>query len=184
MCIVIDENAIGKVFDRRNAQHERFKPVKDWVTTGTGSVIYGGTKYLKELGKGKYLGIFAELLRMRRAINVDKQAVDDRALELKAEVPDKDFDDEHIVALVGISRCCVVCTDDKRSIPYLRRQDLYPTGVKVPHIYRALADKKYCCMKMIVEICAARATSIRRRRRKPKSRPKLDTDTLLQRRSR
>src|ERR1022692_3881693 len=133
MCLVIDENVIGKVFDRRNVQHARFKPVKDWVTTGAGSVIYGGTKYLKELGDGRYLGLFTELLRMRRAIKVDKQAVDDRARALKVEVPDREFDDEHIVALVGISRCCVVCTDDKNAIPYLRRRDLYPPGVKVPH---------------------------------------------------
>jgi hypothetical protein len=137
MCLVIDENVISKVFDRKNAQHNRFKPVKVWVTTGTGSVIYGRTKYLKELGKGKYLGLFTELVKMRRAVKVETKLVDDRALMLKAKVPDEEFDDEHIVAIVGVSRCCLVCTDDTRSIPYLRRKDLYPPGVRVPQIYRS-----------------------------------------------
>lgn len=132
MCLIIDANTIGKVFDPNNVEHSRFAPVSIWVVSGSGSVIYGGTKYLKELGKGKYLGLFTELLKARRAVVIDRKAVDDLASALKAQVPDKDFDDEHIVALVVLSRACLVCTDDKKSIPYLKRRDLYPPGVQVP----------------------------------------------------
>jgi hypothetical protein len=177
MCLVIDQNVISKVFDSRNAEHKRFHPVQVWVMTGTGSVIYGGTKYIKELGKGKYLGLFAELLKARRAIRVDTKSVDDRALVLKLMVPEKEFNDEHIIAVVGISRCCLVCTDDKRSIPYLKRKDLYPPGVHVPRVYRSLADKRHCCAR---KRCPQRPMP-RRRGKKPKSRPKLDVNAAARR---
>lgn len=173
MCLVIDANTISKVFDPRNVEHKRFKPVASWVTSGLGSIIYGGTKYMKELGEGKYLQLFLELLRARRAVRMDTKAVDDLALKLKAAVPDEDFDDEHIVALVGISRCCLVCTDDARSIPYLRPRNLYPPGAKPPHIYRSLSDKKHLHSRFIVEVCPKR-TALSRRGKKPKSRAIVD----------
>jgi hypothetical protein len=172
MCIVIDANVIGKVFDRRNNEHARFKPVTLWVTIGNGSVVYGGTKYLKELGGGKYLALFAELAKVRRAVRVSTKAVDDRARQLKELVPEDEFDDEHLVALVGISRCCLVCTDDLKFLPYLRRKDLYPDGVRVPHVYRAIADRRYCSDRLIVEICPRRV-ALSRRGKKSKSRPKV-----------
>ncbi|MGA7235229.1 MAG: hypothetical protein WBY44_06105 [Bryobacteraceae bacterium] len=164
---------IGKVFNPRNAEHERFKPIAIWVTTGSGSVVYGGTKYLRELSKGKYLNLFTELARVRRAVKVDTKSVDDRAMELKIRVPDEEFDDEHIVALIGLSKCCLVCTDDLRSLPYLKRKDLYPRGVKPPYIYRSLTDKKHCCAKLIVEICPTRVANYRHGK-KSKSRPKAE----------
>ena len=49
MCLVIDANSIGKVFDKRNAAHGRFKPVYLWVMNGDGSVIFGGSRYLKRV---------------------------------------------------------------------------------------------------------------------------------------
>jgi len=170
MCLVIDANTIGKVFDSRNADHSRFKPVARWVTHGHGSVIYGGAKYLAELGKGKYLGLYVELLKNGRAVRIDRKSVDDRAVLLKAKIKDKKFNDEHIVALVGLSKCRLVCTDDIESLPYLKRKELYPQGVRVPYIYRNPADSKHCCTQMIVEICKQRSATSRRDR-KPKQRP-------------
>lgn len=173
MCVIIDVNCIGKVFDQKNAEYQRFQPVHLWVMTGDGSVIYGGTKYLKELGEGKYLNLFTELLKVRRAIKINSESVDKRAVQLKIRVPDDAFDDEHIVALVGISRCCVVCTDDVNSLPYLKRRDLYPSGVKVPKIYRSIEDKKLCSSRLMSEICPSRLPQRRRNNKKPKSRPKI-----------
>jgi hypothetical protein len=173
MCLVIDVNAISKVFDPRNAEHDRFRPVALWVTSGSGSVIYGGTRYLKELGEGRYLRLFTELLKARRAVRIDTRAVDDLAVKLKIKVPDKNFDDEHIVALVGLSRCCLVCTDDTKSLPYIRRSDLYPPGVKVPYIYRSLKHRKHCCSRLLVEVCPRRVAQSKGGK-KPKSRPTVE----------
>lgn len=174
MCLVIDANALSKVFDSSNSEHARFKPVAVWVTTGTGSVVWGGSKYIKELGKGRYLRFFGELTKANRAVMVDTAAVDERARRLRAKVPDKEFNDPHIVALVGVSRCCLVCTDDTESLPYLRRNDLYPDGVRAPHIYRQLKDAKHCSSRLIVDICPKRAAASRRGK-KPKARPVVET---------
>jgi len=131
-----------------------------------------GTKYKKELGGGRYLALFKELGTARRAVLVGAKDVDDRARLLKKLVPEKDFDDEHLVALVGISRCCLVCTDDLKFLPYLKRKDLYPEGVMVPHVYRSIADRKHCCDRLIVGMCPKRVTSLRHRK-KPKARSKV-----------
>jgi hypothetical protein len=169
MCLVIDASAMSRVFDNRNAEHHIFKPVAAWVLTGNGSVIYGGTKYLQELGYGKYLALFQRLRKAKRAVLVDRKSVDDRAAALKIMVPEKNFNDPHIVALVGISRCCVVCTSDDKALPYIRRRELYPDGVRVPFVYNTLAAKKHCCNRHLVDICPKRA--IAKRGKKPKSRP-------------
>jgi hypothetical protein len=172
MCVVIDANVIGKVFDPYSTEHHRFRPVALWVTTGNGSVIYGGTKYMKELGEGRYLALFKELGTARRAVVVGTKDVDDRAQVLKELVPEAKFDDEHLIALVGISKCCLVCTDDLKCLPYLRRRDLYPDGVRIPHVYRSIADRRHCCDRLIVGICPKRVVSLRHRK-KPKARPKV-----------
>src|ERR1022692_2476003 len=125
MCVVIDANVIGKVFDPHSAEHHRFRPIALWITTGNGSVIYGGTKYMKELGSGKYLALFKELGTARRAVVIGTKNVDDRARALKQLVPEVEFNDEHLIALIGISKCRLVCTDDLKFLPYLRRKDLY-----------------------------------------------------------
>jgi len=79
--------------------------------------------------------------------------VDKIAAELKAQVPDVQFNDEHIVAIVIVSRCKVVCSDDKESYPYIRRADLYPKGMKRPKIYRSKSHNQMCCKHNIVAAC-------------------------------
>jgi hypothetical protein len=173
MCLVIDANAVSKVFDADNAEHPRFKPVAAWVASGAGSVIYGGSTYMRQLGEGKFLSLFVELRKAQRAVSIDDADVDKRELILKERVPDKEFDDAHIVALVGLSKCCLVCTDDLASLPYLKRKDLYPPGVKVPHIYRNLEDRRHCCGRLIVDVCPKR-TPAPLTNKKSKKRPRVE----------
>ena len=170
---MIDVNTLSKVFDSSNSEHARFKPVATWVTVGAGSVIWGGSAYIRELGNGRYLRFFGELTKANRAVRMDTLAVDDRARKLKARVPEREFDDPHIVALVGIARCCLVCTDDTKSLPYLRRRDLYPDGVRVPRIYRSLSDAKHCSNRLIVSACPKRI-AIHPGGKKPKARPTVE----------
>jgi hypothetical protein len=117
-------------------------------------MVYGGTKYKTELSKLKgYLGVFAELARSGRLIEVSTAEVDARAAELKLLEPHAAFNDEHLLAIVAVSRCRVVCTNDKRADEYLRRRDLYPSGVRRPKIYRQRNHDGLCCDDNIVAIC-------------------------------
>lgn len=156
MCLVIDTCCLAIVFDGGNKKHVKFVPVLKWVTEGKGRMIYGGTKYDTELRRTvKILGIVGELRKARRAIHLDAAQVDPIATALKTKCPEPEFDDEHIVALVLASRCCVVCTDDNNAISYLKRVDLFSEyGVTRPSIYKGHKDhRKLCCDKHIVGIC-------------------------------
>ena len=84
---------------------------------------------------------------------MNDRTVDKTAAALKERVNDENFDDEHLVALVSVSKCRVVCTDDQRAYPYLKRGDLYPPGVKRPKIYRTARNADLCCAANVVDVC-------------------------------
>jgi hypothetical protein len=154
MCLIIDANTVPSVFDPEAQEHTQFIPVLDWITTGKGRIVYGGTKYRKELSlMGRYFRLLGQLSRQGRVIVLPTKPIDIYAAQLKARIPAKKFDDEHIVAIVANSGCRVVCTNDKASHPYLQRQDLYPKGIKRPKIYSAASHVKLCCDKNIVGVC-------------------------------
>lgn len=62
MCIIVDTNTFGPVFDSNNEKHAEFKPVLDWVLHGKGKFVIGGSKYMAELKKAKkFLKVFGVL---------------------------------------------------------------------------------------------------------------------------
>jgi len=154
MCLVIDTCTFDSVFDEHSKKHEKYKPIIKWLTSGNGKIIFGGSKFSKEIRGSSFRRMLVQFDRRGRLVRVPDSTVDEIAKHLKDKIPDKDFDDEHIVALVIATKCCVVCTDDKRAIPYLKRRDLYPKDVKSPKIYRG--HKKHaqlCCNEHIVAAC-------------------------------
>jgi hypothetical protein len=134
------------VFNPKDKRHSEFKPVFDWVFYGNGGgLIYGGTKYAGEVdfSSNTYRALLAELNRRGRMFKMCTECVDHAEAAVKKAVPgDPDFDDPHIVALVIISKCCVVCTDEHRGLRFWKRPKLYPDGVKPPKIYRDLRNAR------------------------------------------
>ena len=147
MCLVIDTCCIAKVFDPKNEEHADYAPVFDWINSGTGRMIYGGTKYGAELRHaGRYLRIIGELNRRGRAIKIHDVLVDGIAANVKASVIDPRLNDEHIIALVIASKCCVVCTYDKDAIFFLKQPRVFShRRVKRPKIYSSRGNKDLCC---------------------------------------
>lgn len=137
MCVVIDTCVIHGVFDLGAKAHKRFAPILDWLLNGNGKMVYGGKKYKDELKAtiGKYRSILAELQRQGKIIDVDDDAVDMRQRLLERVEANKDFDDPHLVAIVIESGCRIVCTDDKRAIPFLKKRGLYPKPAMRPKIF-------------------------------------------------
>ena len=118
MCLVIDPSSLPSVFNPKSQRHSDFAPVLRWVTKSSGRIIYGGSKYLTELGRmTRYVRIINELARAGKVIKLDSNKVDKLAAELKVRIPDLQFNDEHIVAIVIVSRCKIVCSDDKKAYP-------------------------------------------------------------------
>lgn len=157
MCVIVDTNCFSSVFNKSAKDHKRFAPVYDWLMYGKGGrLVYGGTKYKKEINfkTEHYKTLLREIERKGRLVPLSDADVDALAATVKEQVSDAAFNDEHLVAIVGISKCCVVVTLDKEADQFLKRRDLYPQGVKPPKIYRNSRNKKLCnCERHIAAIC-------------------------------
>jgi hypothetical protein len=153
MCLLIDACCIPKVFDQKNSCHADYEPILDWITHGDGRMVYGGTKYGTELRElAKYLRIISELQRKGRAFVLPQSDVDTIANGLRAQIADPEFNDEHLVAIVIVSRCCVVCTEDTTAISYLKRRAFYLNhGMKKPKIYHSHRNRNLCCRRNVTE---------------------------------
>lgn len=156
MCLIIDTCSIASVFNKTNEQHNQFLPVLNWVED-KGYLIYGGSKYFQEVFQNmrKYAGIFAEYKKKGKTIHIDDKKVDALSQELKTKIPDTAFNDEHIMALVILSRCAVVCTGDKDAHPFLKRTEIFKEyDLSRPKIFAG--GKKHaslCCDNHIVGLC-------------------------------
>lgn len=137
MCIIVDVNCLSAVFDSTCAQHRDFSPVRDWIISSRrGYFVYGGTKFRSELKRAaRLIPIINELHRAGRAISICDEAVDERERIVCERTRGTSCDDQHIIALVGVSRCPLVCTSDRRSHSFLKDRALYPRGVARPRIY-------------------------------------------------
>jgi hypothetical protein len=138
MCVVIDMNVIPRVFNSHSEEHENFKPVLQWIVSGKGKMVCGGTQYWVELRRiGKYLRFFNQLNKAGKVVKVEDYLVDQKMNELKALCCDSDFDDPHIAALLIVSGCNVLCSEDERSYPYMKKREWYPSGRRLPKIYKS-----------------------------------------------
>jgi hypothetical protein len=149
---VIDVCCIPKVFDCENKHHPNYAPVFEWVSIGSGSMIYGGTKYGIELREiPRYIPILTELERAGRVVVLPHPRVDAIACALKEKVTDPAFNDEHLVAIVIVSRCRVVATEDRNAISYLKRAEFYSCHrMKRPKIYQSIRNKNLCCDQNVI----------------------------------
>ena len=99
-------------------------------------MVFGGTKYANELSMmRKYIALIQELTRQRKVVVLDKQRVDDAEHLIKEMEADPDFDDPHLVAIVKISGCKVVCSLDARADRFIQAREFY--GARGPSIYRS-----------------------------------------------
>lgn len=153
MCLIIDINSLAPVFDSDHSMHDDFNPVKSWILHGRGKVIYGGSKYLDELSKTKYLRLFSQLRKAEKACYVENAKVDKVVKEVSSKLPERDFDDQHLVALLLVSRCKLICSLDERAYPYFTHLTFFKRAADRPKIYRQKANKDLLCKDNIVQIC-------------------------------
>jgi hypothetical protein len=90
-----------------------FQPVRDWIENNNCKIIYGGTDYKNHLNNHKrFLGHLTEQDRKGKTKHLNDDEVDRVTDTLKGNYTRADFDDHHIVAIVLISRCKIVCSLD------------------------------------------------------------------------
>lgn len=149
MCIVIDADTLSRVFNNENREHVDFIPVQDWIIKGKGKMVFGGSKYQQELEAVKYLrGLILQLDKANKIRYADSDRVDSKGQELSQILVHRDFDDQHIIAIVIVSGANLICTGETRAVPFYTKKLFYPKG-RVPKIYKSmhnkdLLNKKYC----------------------------------------
>lgn len=154
MCIVIDINCLTNVFKTTSANHSEFKPVYDWIMNGRGTVVFGGGNFIQELRKTPFLPFFNYLKDIGKAKRIDPQEeIDKKELEVKQYINDKDFDDPHLVALLIVSGCKLICSADERAYKYFQHNDFFKPSSKRPKIYNGKSSKSILANKNIANVC-------------------------------
>ena len=150
MCIVIDTDTFARVFIASNAEHREFKPVLDWIIDGPGIIVWGGNTYLNQLkAAGRFLALFTELQKVGKVHVADSGQVDSQERKVRITLPDPDFDDQHIVAILLVTGCLLVCTADKRSHKFVAHQAFFPRVQQRPRFYGGRKDAKKLCTRNI-----------------------------------
>lgn len=154
MCIIIDTNTFRSVFDKSCKEHDDFYPVYDWILNKKGKIVYGGTKYKSELRLAyRFLRVFGQFSRMRKVVVLDDKPIDAYQEILEGLENHRDFDDPHLVAISYISKCRLICTNEKRALPFLARKDFYPNNSPRPKIYSKKTNANLLCDKYFAEVC-------------------------------
>jgi hypothetical protein len=154
--VILDVNSLPAIFDRSNAKHSEFKPVYDSIMTGLGIVVFGGATYLTELkAMPRYLVLLAQLEKKRKVLKVNDAAVDVEEKRVAALCTDVDFDDPHLVAIVIVGRCRLVCTCDRRAVPYLKMAAFYPLPRDRPKVYSGARNAGLLNDRRLVQKCLA-----------------------------
>jgi len=153
MCIIIDVNVLPSVFSPETKNHSEFKPVYDWFLGPNGKIVFGGTKYLMELSAmRRYQSLFVRFGKQNKVAYLDDEVVDKIQENVESKIDDSDFDDPHIIAIVIVSKCGIVCSDDKKSYRFIKNTIFYPNGVQVPRIYSNASNKDLLNNKELTKI--------------------------------
>lgn len=156
MCIIIDSCVLPKVFKEADKKHSIYRPVCEWIVNGNGTLVYGGKKFEEELfNDHKWFIRFLRLLQESgKAFRADGTKVDRRQEIVEAMVANPDFDDPHLIALLGVTGCQLICTGDARAEKFILDKKLYPKGSTVPAIYKnAKKHAKLLCTENIGKCC-------------------------------
>ena len=152
MCIILDINILPAVFSSNTLNHDQFAPVLNWITKGHGRVLIGGSKYKSELSRTPYLKFFSILSRYNRTISLNDEKVDAEQVYVEALETDPDFDDPHIIAMIRVSGCRLVCSNDKRSIRFVSQRKFYTRPMKPPKYYTKKCNESILVDTNIPEI--------------------------------
>lgn len=154
MCVVADPPTFVPMFKDHDPEHDQFAPVMEWVANGPGKFIIGGSTYLRELMSVKsVIPFLLELERKRKIVRLSHMVVDTEEVQVKALESSTDFDDPHLVALVRVTGCKIICIRDPRSHKFLRQTKFYGSPKDRPRLYTRLKNKSLLCPKHIAPCC-------------------------------
>lgn len=150
MCIVVDTNSMASVFRPKTQDHLDFKPIFDWIIEGKGKLVIGGTDYEKEISG--FLNLLANLSKVKKVVRISCEKVDAEKIRVEKLIDHKDYDDPHVVALISVSKCKLLCSKDRRAHPFFKKRELYTNGL-IPSIYSNGSHRHLLNDNNLIEIC-------------------------------
>lgn len=154
MCVVADPPTFIPMFKDDDPEHGQFAPVMEWITNGPGKFVVGGSTYQRELMSVKsVIPFLTELERKRKVVRLSHEAVDAEELQVKTLESSTDFDDPHLVALVRVTGCKIICIRDLRSHKFLRQTKFYGSPKARPRLYTRSKNRVLLCSKQIAPCC-------------------------------
>jgi len=61
--------------------------------------------------------------------------------------------DPHLIAIVIVSRCGIICSVDEQAFPYFKNKKLYPKKFPRPSIYSGKSNENLLCDQKILGVC-------------------------------
>lgn len=114
MCIVVDANEFSAIANEEESMHSEFIPLIEWISFGKGKVVYGGKLYGEEIAKhGGFRGWLYQLEKKNKTIVINGDIVDSTADFLSNVMGESKYDDYHVMAIVIVSGCKLVCSSDQ-----------------------------------------------------------------------
>jgi hypothetical protein len=152
MCIVIDINTLALVFKPGSTSDAEFAPVQTWIRNGKGALVYGGSKYKRELKRAfRYLKLVRQLKDIHKAYEINETEVNRREAEIIEMTQNENCNDQHIIAILSVSRCLLCCSSDSRAYNFIKDGRFYPKGMR-PRIYKSSRNMDLLCDKFIVQL--------------------------------
>jgi hypothetical protein len=81
----------------------------------------------------------------KNAFRPVREWVDEREAVVIELTSGTDCNDQHAIALIGVSGCRLYCSLDTSSFRHLKDRRYYPKGCKPPRIYSGARNKKLLC---------------------------------------
>ena len=154
MCVVADPPTFVPMFKSSDPDHPAFAAVREWVTAGPGKFVMGGAKYRAELfAVRSVLPFLTELEKRKKIVRRSDAEVDAEELIVKRIEPTEDFDDPHLVALVRLTGCRLICIQDQRSHRFLRATRLYRSAKERPRLYTRAKNASLLCSDNLAPCC-------------------------------
>lgn len=154
MCIIVDVNTIPVLFNADNKQHSEYRPVLEWIVADKGKIVYGGSKYKEELKELKGYFRFIKILEQAgKTHEVDDLKVNEAHEIIKTKQAKKEFNDPHIIAIISICGCKLLCSNDHASFPFIKKKEFYLNDQKPPAIYTRKDHKDLLIDDNIASCC-------------------------------
>ncbi len=146
MPIIVDTNCLANVFSMSSQKHNQFKPVLDWILLGKGKIVYGGSKYKRELKNAtKYQYLFRLMKECGKVIVGDDKEIDKHEHQIQSKNNNKEFNDAHLLAIAISTKCRIICSEDTTSIKFVTDMKNFPQKMEKPVYYTSKKNATLLC---------------------------------------